>query len=157
MSKRCSICGVVKEDHEFSPRPSTKCGLQSHCKACHNARQRDTYHNGGADAKRAYYVEHREEKLPKMRGKSGPNRGYDSAKGPAHRAVQRALARGALVRSPRCEECGAETQTEAHHHHGYDKTHYLDVVWLCRDCHNRADHPRFAAAFTMRENSNARI
>ena len=25
---------------------------------------------------------------------------------------------------------------QAHHHNGYEREHWLDVVWLCRACHN---------------------
>jgi hypothetical protein len=73
----------------------------------------------------------------------------------AYNAVQRALRSGRLVRPYVCEDCG-QVDTKhgregpgqpmvpvgwwepvAHHHHGYDREHALDVVWLCLFCHSR--------------------
>lgn len=62
---------------------------------------------------------------------------------PAHNAVTRAIETGRLVPLP-CI-CGA-TPTEAHHWHGYDKEHWLDVVWLCRPHHRQAHNELRAAA-----------
>jgi hypothetical protein len=62
----------------------------------------------------------------------------------AHRAVERALAAGRLVRPEECECCGAPGDDpvvgaiEAHHHLGYAPEHHLDVQWLCRLCHDTA-------------------
>lgn len=53
----------------------------------------------------------------------------------AHQAVQRAVRAGSLVPSP-CVIC-RDTPTLGHHPHGYDEDHRLDVVWLCRRCHER--------------------
>lgn len=55
----------------------------------------------------------------------------------AHRAVQRAIKTGALVRQP-CEHCGAAGHTDGHHE---DYTKPLAVIWLCVPCHNRHHHP----------------
>jgi hypothetical protein len=57
----------------------------------------------------------------------------------AHRAVQRAIRRGELVRLP-CADCGA-AETEAHHEHGYEKANWLRVIFLCRR-HHSARHRR---------------
>lgn len=37
-----------------------------------------------------------------------------------------------------CAVCG-DPKVEAHHHHGYDKAHALDVVWLCVKHHVEAE------------------
>jgi hypothetical protein len=44
--------------------------------------------------------------------------------------------RGELVKKP-CEVCGSCHDIQGHHHKGYAKEHHLDVVWLCRTCHNK--------------------
>lgn len=51
----------------------------------------------------------------------------------ARAAVTYAVTRGALCREP-CASCGAEP-AQAHHHRGYAREHWLDVQWLCSDCH----------------------
>ena len=50
----------------------------------------------------------------------------------ARNLVTYALQTGRLTRSTICEECGAETRTDAHHH---DYPEPLDVIWICRPCH----------------------
>lgn len=50
----------------------------------------------------------------------------------AHKAVQGAVRVGGLVRPNRCERCGGERYTVAHHE---DHGRPLDVTWLCDPCH----------------------
>ena len=59
----------------------------------------------------------------------------------AHKAVESAISRGALVRCP-CEICGA-TRVDAHHD---DYSKPLNVRWLCRGHHLR--HHRSIAGST---------
>jgi site-specific DNA-methyltransferase (adenine-specific) len=66
----------------------------------------------------------------------------------AYKAVRRALRTGELVRPVNCEQCG-ETEivgSHAHHPNGYSPEHALDVIWLCRLCHNRAHSTQLAEA-----------
>lgn len=70
-----------------------------------------------------------------MRGpkKTAFNRAYQNRypeKRAAHKLVERALLKGALVKSP-CAIC-AKPQVEAHHE---DYSRPLDVTWLCRFHH----------------------
>ena len=50
--------------------------------------------------------------------------------------VQRAIAAGVLTREP-CVVCRA-TPAEAHPYLGYEREHWLHVVWLCDLHHVRA-------------------
>lgn len=52
----------------------------------------------------------------------------------AHHAVNNAIASGKLIKPKTCYNCHIECNTEGHHHL-YDKMYWLDVVWLCRQCH----------------------
>ena len=52
----------------------------------------------------------------------------------AHRAVERALKKGQLIRQP-CEVCGATDKVNAHHD---DYSKALDVRWLCNTHHGQA-------------------
>ena len=58
----------------------------------------------------------------------------------ARRAVREAIEAGCLTRPSTCDECGAECKPHAHHHMGYDEQHWLDVRFLCVDCHIIAHH-----------------
>lgn len=59
----------------------------------------------------------------------------------ARRAVELALIHGCLHRPERCSLCPNSSQIEAHHHLGYAEEHWLDVIWVCLDCHQKLDHP----------------
>lgn len=58
----------------------------------------------------------------------------------AERAVLEAVRRGVLHRPETCSRCGrppkAGRKIEAHHHLGYEVERWLDVKWLCKQCHN---------------------
>lgn len=54
----------------------------------------------------------------------------------AHWRVQKAVARGTLVRSSTCQHCNVQCKPHGHHK---DYSKPLEVVWLCRECH-RAEH-----------------
>lgn len=77
----------------------------------------------------------------------------------ARRALRRAVADGLVVKSTSCSKCGETVESkrlDGHHHNGYDETHWLDVVWLCKNCHgiehgyafNITDEQRYAGAQT---------
>lgn len=55
----------------------------------------------------------------------------------ARQAVSDAVTRGRLLKPPICSSCRKTFPMqllEGHHHKGYDKAHWLDVVWLCPAC-----------------------
>jgi hypothetical protein len=51
----------------------------------------------------------------------------------AHKIVERALAKGTLVKPYFCEACGVKPKRLDGHHDDYSKP--LEVRWLCRGCH----------------------
>jgi hypothetical protein len=53
--------------------------------------------------------------------------------------VANALRDGRIARGQFCESCGKGCKTQAHHHKGYERAHWLDVQWLCGPCHKAAD------------------
>lgn len=57
----------------------------------------------------------------------------------AQEKVKEAVAYGRLQRPSECEGCGKEKTLQAHH---YDYSKQLDVVWLCKRCHVKADNKR---------------
>lgn len=54
----------------------------------------------------------------------------------AHSAVSRAVKRGKLpaANTQKCHYCPGIAK-EYHHHNGYDKEHWLDVLPVCKKCH----------------------
>lgn len=127
--KACSKCGSLWPNtlEHFAPNNRTDT-LQAMCRECNRklarteesrARNREAVKTKEARARRAatmrrWRAEHREQSI-------------------AHARVKYAIRTGALVRGP-CQSCGSSA-TEAHHHNGYSKEHWLDVVWLCKLCH----------------------
>lgn len=54
----------------------------------------------------------------------------------ARQAVRNAIRRGDIKKPKRCQKCGRVTaELDAHHYMGYTKRHWLDIKWLCEDCH----------------------
>ncbi len=61
---------------------------------------------------------------------------------PRHAARQRlrtAIKNGTVIRPAACGKCAAPCTPHGHHHNGYDGKNALDVMWLCRRCHD-AEH-----------------
>lgn len=38
-----------------------------------------------------------------------------------------------------CQKCKIKCIPEGHHYLGYDKKNWLKIIWLCTDCHKKAD------------------
>lgn len=66
----------------------------------------------------------------------------ERAKVQARQMVGLALKSGILTRPKRCERCKRKCKPDGHHYLGYEGKHWLDVEWLCHDCHSLADLER---------------
>jgi hypothetical protein len=53
----------------------------------------------------------------------------------ARMAVREALRKGIMLRPSHCSNCGKKRKVHGHHFLGYDKEHWLSVIWLCARCH----------------------
>lgn len=73
----------------------------------------------------------------KMKGWRERNRERSNTLRRAQNAVHDAVRSGKLIKPSSCSECGGEFRIQAHHHHGYEREHLLDVVWLCDSCHKK--------------------
>ncbi len=58
----------------------------------------------------------------------------------ARQAVWRAVRRGEKRKPKVCWSCHKERPIEVHHWKGYAQKHWLDVLWICRECHVIAHH-----------------
>lgn len=65
--------------------------------------------------------------------------------GSAHAAVSAAIARGDMppAKTLTCTQCSNPAR-DYHHHEGYDQSHWLTVIPLCRSCHRMTHGPRLA-------------
>lgn len=142
--KVCNRCGQALPYMCFTKDSRVPNGLRPRCRECRSLDHYEYYNQGGGgkEKKDKYYLVHRDERLPKMRGKWGPSR-YNPNKQPARKAVFRAVQSGILAKPDRCHKCEKIGEVTAHHWHGYDKAHYLDVVWECMQCHILTDNPEF--------------
>lgn len=59
----------------------------------------------------------------------------------ARHAVRDALACNRIKRPTICavSDCTCKGPIQAHHWHGYDEAHWLDVQWLCRRHHRQIE------------------
>lgn len=63
----------------------------------------------------------------------------------AHRAVRAAIISGKLIRPEICSKCGQKpasakdgrSNIHGHHHAGYDPINWLNVEWICANCHRK--------------------
>ena len=152
LTKKCSRCKKTKLFTEFHKNKESPDGLQWWCKKCtrayisnweqtkvgkeSKAKSRKLADETGRtkEYNRKYYTS------PKGLLASKNNRERNSEKVQARNEFRKAMLRGKISYPKRCLKCHHTTQTEAHHYNGYDETHWLDVVFLCRKCHRKEDH-----------------
>ena len=77
---------------------------------------------------RLYWKLHREERHEYRKKWRKDNRSVHRA----YSAVWNAILKGTLIRPEFCSRCGEVTKVQGHHR---DYSKPLDVVWLCRGCH----------------------
>jgi hypothetical protein len=124
----CGDCRRVIRLRALDAKPiCSKCGIRPHasntvwCKECRNA-----------------YAKERVRKNPGIN-----SRRYDTPEGQRKRharvIIYHLIALGLLTREP-CAHCGAAAdKSEAHHHKGYEGWNAIEIEWLCKSCHTKAD------------------
>lgn len=130
--KRCPACDLVLPSTEYHKNKSTASGLDSWCKACTRVRKRD-YHKRNRDARNEASATWRRSNPEKKRADFKAWKQKNPEKYSAHKAVEKAVARGRLIKPGRCQACSVECNPLAHHE---DYTHKLDVCWVCPQCHS---------------------
>ena len=150
--KTCCTCKNKKSVSEFYKLRSSKDGLFSCCKECklkatvnwqrrnkdkvakwakrwaekNPQKKRDSWNNwyreNGGREKR---TEYNKERIHKLR---------------ANWAVKQAIRKGSLKRPKVCQCCKKKSdRIESHHHKGYEKEFWLDVMWVCTKCHKKLE------------------
>ena len=129
MEYKCSHCRELKPENEYwSRKPNKKWNrsVQSWCKECVrrfkrleiNRKKQSQYQykwrNENKVKLKIYIDKYKEENLHKIRARD---------------FVHNAIRRYGFQKQP-CTECGS-IEVQAHHHKGYAREHYLDIIWLC--------------------------
>ena len=141
--KRCSKCKQIKPVSEFYTDTRHKDGLQSRCKECMNKDE-------NSKMARKHYQKSLKGKLAQKRYRQSEkgkiaerkySRNYKSDypnKNKASHAVNNAVKACKLPRPDtlQCYYCPKPAQ-QYHHWHGYEKEHWLDVVPVCTECHQK--------------------
>ena len=120
--RRCNGCKAVKwlSLEFFYLDLSDPSGFAYRCKQCFKWHRQDPAIKKALNAR---YLEkyHADAELKqRMKARQAINRGYRTGKVP---------------KPIFCQFCLTSCRPEAHHHLGYEREHWLDVVWLCKRCH----------------------
>ena len=98
-------------------------------------KDRSYYHERGGKEKAD---EWRSKNWDKVSASLKKSRAKNVLKDKARAAVRKAIRRGDIAKPRKCKKCRKVTRDlEAHHHRGYTKPHWLDIEWLCEDCHGK--------------------
>lgn len=125
MERACKTCGKMTPLSEYPPNAKSHDGLRSECRPCFRARTRPQ--------RQQWRQKNRERDRSRERA-------IDPQKKNAVLTVQRAVLRGDLKRPDACERCGRLSSRIEGHHEDYAKP--LEIVWLCKPCHWKADNLR---------------
>lgn len=167
--KYCHKCQNWKQSDEFNKNSLKPDGLQSQCRECQKISNRayinsekgiktriaraEVYKENGKRQQIQYRYNHSQKNREAQRrytqtenGKANlkKNRYKAMAQFPekekARKAVWRAVVKGTLPRiyTRCCSICGEQAH-EYHHHNGYSKDHWLDVIPMCRIHHRMVD------------------
>ena len=144
--KKCTKCGIEKEESEFYKSQTGHNGLSSHCKICDNIHCHNWYLNN-KDHHRKYCKEYEIKNYDKIRKhkkeyvKNHPElrklKYQRYKKLHSHKLLARALIanyikKGKLIRPDNCSYCRIKCIPHGHHS---DYSKKLEVIWLCNLCH----------------------
>ena len=116
-----------------------KSGLEGSCKTCCKKKAKLYIEKEGIKAKTSLYQkEYRKTNKESKAKHSRKYRENNICKIKSHQAVKRALYSTLLVKSNVCEYCCTTSKTEAHHT-SYTEHMWLNIIWLCKECHLKAD------------------
>jgi len=140
--KVCPKCGQSKPADQFAKDKRRNDGLQFYCRACHAVMRQERYWGDEShrEKQRAQWREYgKRPKVQERKKKREKTIGYQINTIRARVAVGTAVRRGHLSPASTmvCVVCKKAQAEQWHHHNGYDKAHWLDVVPVCRECHGK--------------------
>jgi len=156
IDKQCIVCKQTKPLQDFRIRSDSKDGHRNDCCLCENARNLGRYHTPDGKKLAAKRLrKYHQSKKGKLCYKKAKLKYYQTEKGKQHAikdvrkyqqkhplyntmhsTVSRAIRSGKLppAKTLKCNEC-KKTARDYHHHLGYARKHWLDVIPVCRLCH----------------------
>lgn len=155
-TKKCPQCKEVKPVSEWYKNKRQPDGFSAWCKDCTK-----DYHYQNRDQRNAhsrdYHKTERGKQVEKeyLRTETGRatrrrirKRRYNTDKEfrercRARSAISNAIRLGLMLpaKSQTCTRCGEQAQ-QYHHHNGYEREHWLDVIAVCRSCHKYLEEIR---------------
>lgn len=139
--KTCFKCGVCQPRENFYKHSRMADGLLGKCKDC-TKKDANEHRANNLEKVREYDRERgkNKERMKKAAEISKKWRKDDARRMAAHKAVEMAVRKGAIVKQ-NCIVCGSEKSLA--HHESYDRP--LDVVWYCQ-IHHKERHKQMAIA-----------
>jgi hypothetical protein len=139
--KQCFKCKdwFPKDTDHFRRNCNKSDGFDNYCKPCRSEWNRLPHRRAGNTIRHRRYVQSEKGRLKARRLEQKYQR-ENKHLNHAHNAVLRAIKRGGLPRPTTlfCADCGLQAQE--YHHWSYEPKHFLDVIPLCKDCHNSRHH-----------------
>lgn len=137
--KKCPKCESIHPLDNFYKNAAQEDGLDNYCKTCRGMAVRK--YNRTPKARRmhvAAQLKWREKNQEEYRERMRQYHRNNQRKNRARSAVSQAVANGDLphISTHDCIECGNEAD-HYHHHNGYGREHWLDVVPVCTRCHGK--------------------
>ena len=151
--KTCPKCKKEKDYSEFYKQTKSKDGYLTPCKQCRLEADRERRKNNPIwvlkrKMQNAKFHEDNREKIAERKKKwfasdkgkashiksSKKWKKENSSKVLAHQAIERAVKRGDIIPKKNCEICNSKFKIEAHHP---DYRKRLEVIWLCKICHEK--------------------
>lgn len=144
MLKTCFKCSRELPRTEFYAHPQMADGLLGKCKDC---TRDDVTENRIKNIGRIREYDRQRANLPHRvelrRRVCEADRQRHPERFKARVAVNNAVRDGRIVKPVRCQRCGQAPHRIEAHHADYSKP--LEVEWLCKPCHWKADEERRAA------------
>jgi hypothetical protein len=141
MERTCPECCKTKDYDEFYKNNYSKDKKSYYCKECHRKKRMEYYKLEGriqqAEKRKVLLSDpvYREKRNEYFRKYAKSRRANSRAKWLANVSISTAIELGELVPPKHCELCKKETKLHGHHWHGYSPSKWLDVLWLCPECH----------------------
>lgn len=150
-SKKCTKCKEIKPFSGFSKNKATTDGFQCWCKGCKLAWQQSPIGKASKKKNSAKYYQANKEQIKKSEAeyRKTPNGRVNQLRGStkhrlkypdrykARNKINNAIQDGNIppVKTLKCSKCPSQAE-QYHHYLGYTEEHWLDVIALCRPCHD---------------------
>ena len=147
--KLCPRCGEAKPLTDYYQDSSRVSGYGCYCKKCHNSNM-DQWRDRNSETDKA----NKKRYATSSRGREVNRRAVQAhklrfpQKNRARHLLQQAVESGKISKPDLCSKCGDAPELRDLHGHHEDYAKPIEVVWLCRQCHNKLHETYRRAADT---------